>query len=144
MSTTSWQGPTLFRKPTSWDLNSVICYPKPAWLWGNGVRAHLTYVDIFRPNCWNHVRYHSQLLRTPPRLLEFIGMWTPTQSTSPHPLPYPTQMSSLKELSPRAPPVFDILGLFAPSIIFLQDLWRLNFSWDDTVPKDCQAKWKLG
>ncbi len=41
--------------------------------------------------------------------------------------------------------VFDVLGLFSPAIvparILLQDLWKLNITWDKPVPQHVRAKW---
>lgn len=42
--------------------------------------------------------------------------------------------------------LFDPLGLLSPAImlgkLFVQDLWKTNFSWDDELPLDLASKWK--
>ncbi|XP_033224244.1 uncharacterized protein LOC117177549 [Belonocnema kinseyi] len=41
--------------------------------------------------------------------------------------------------------LFDPLGWLAPVIIvakiFIQELWKLNFSWDDTLPEEARHRW---
>ncbi|XP_018399184.1 PREDICTED: uncharacterized protein LOC108776927 [Cyphomyrmex costatus] len=58
----------------------------------------------------------------------------------------PLQKLTKRRILSRAALTFDPLGLIGPvtvvAKIMIQDLWRLNTGWDESVPLACYTKWK--
>lgn len=58
----------------------------------------------------------------------------------------PLQKITKRSILSRIAVIFDPLGLIGPITVFtkimMQDLWRLNTNWDESVPLTCYTKWK--
>ncbi len=58
----------------------------------------------------------------------------------------PENKTTKRQIASLSAKVFDVLGLFAPFVIWakmlLQRLWQLQLSWDQAVPDDAQQTWQ--